>query len=74
MIETIGTSGSWKARAWRPGGLQETVRRLSKTGLSWLEILRQRRHLADLDAHLLRDIGLSETDRARELDKPFWRL
>jgi uncharacterized protein YjiS (DUF1127 family) len=38
-----------------------------------LELARQRRHLALLDDHLLRDIGLSRRDIASESEKPFWR-
>jgi len=34
---------------------------------------RDRRHLAALDAHLLRDIGLSSEDVQDEASKPFWR-
>lgn len=34
---------------------------------------RQRRALADLDPHLLADIGLTAADVARECRKPFWR-
>lgn len=39
---------------------------------------RQRRagrlRLAMLDAHLLRDIGLTREDIRREMTKPFWRI
>jgi len=37
------------------------------------ELSRQRRHLARLDDHLLRDIGLSRRDVSMESEKPFWR-
>lgn len=43
------------------------------TLLEWLERERERRHLAALDHHLLRDIGLSRCDALAEADKPFWR-
>ena len=39
----------------------------------WLARYRQRRQLARLDTHLLKDIGLSRTDALREVHKPFWR-
>jgi len=34
---------------------------------------RQRRHLVELDEHLLADIGLTPKDVCRECRKPFWR-
>lgn len=39
---------------------------------TWSERLRQRRHLAGLDDHMLRDIGLNREDVAWECNKPFW--
>lgn len=39
----------------------------------WLERARQRRALQRLDDRMLRDIGLTRVDVARESDKPFWR-
>ncbi len=32
-----------------------------------------RRNLAKMDARLLKDIGLTESDRLREISKPFWK-
>lgn len=34
---------------------------------------RDRRKLGQLDAHLLRDIGLDPVEARRECDKPFWQ-
>jgi uncharacterized protein YjiS (DUF1127 family) len=42
--------------------------------LLWHEISRQRKHLAVMDDRMLRDIGLTRADVAREAEKPFWRL
>jgi len=39
---------------------------------SALGVWRQRRHLSGLDAHLRRDLGLSESDILREIDRPVW--
>jgi uncharacterized protein YjiS (DUF1127 family) len=39
----------------------------------WIERRRQRRALAGLDDHVLRDIGITRVDVARECGKPFWR-
>ena len=41
---------------------------------AWQERWEQRQHLKALDDHLLRDMGLSRLDAAREADKPFWRI
>ncbi len=45
-----------------------------ETLLVWQERDRQRRHLAALDDRLLRDIGISRADAAREAAIPFWRV
>ncbi len=41
--------------------------------LTWQERDRQRRALAELDARMLKDIGLHRADIRLELRKPFWR-
>ncbi len=48
------------------GGVVDTV-------LGWLERERERRQLAALDHHLLRDIGITRCDALEEANKPFWR-
>ncbi len=45
-----------------------------KTLLVWQERDQQRRHLAALDDRMLRDIGVSRADAAREAAVPFWRV
>ncbi len=42
--------------------------------LVWQERNQQRRHLAALDDRLLRDMGMSRADAAREAAIPFWRV
>jgi uncharacterized protein YjiS (DUF1127 family) len=37
-----------------------------------LALRRQRARLADLDDHMLRDIGLSRAEAATEAARPFW--
>ena len=37
-----------------------------------LEARRQRRALANLDAHIQRDLGLDTRDILREADRPIW--
>ncbi len=39
----------------------------------WRQRAEQRRQLAELNDHLLRDIGISRGVAAREARKPFWR-
>jgi uncharacterized protein YjiS (DUF1127 family) len=39
----------------------------------WFTRSNDRRRLADLDEHTLRDIGISRVDVYREAMKPFWR-
>lgn len=41
--------------------------------LSWLERVHQRRQLAQLSDHMLKDIGLTRADVEAEILKPFWR-
>ena len=41
--------------------------------LDYLETYRQRRALAALDDHMLKDIGLSRCDVEAEISRPFWR-
>jgi uncharacterized protein YjiS (DUF1127 family) len=38
----------------------------------WFARSRQRRDLAALDAHLLKDIGVTPGQARREASKPFW--
>jgi uncharacterized protein YjiS (DUF1127 family) len=40
---------------------------------SWIERARQRRALAWLDDQMLRDIGITRVEAAREAGRPFWK-
>ncbi len=53
-------------------GLEKFTRLLATLAL-WIERGRQRRTLAQLDARMLRDIGITRLDAQRECEKPFWR-
>ena len=46
---------------------------LLRTLAVWRERARQRRVLAAMDDHLLKDIGLTRIDVDQETGKPFWR-
>jgi uncharacterized protein YjiS (DUF1127 family) len=39
----------------------------------WQERASQRAHLAALDDHLLKDLGISRAQAVQEAAKPFWR-
>ena len=39
----------------------------------WQERAEQRNNLAGMDDRMLKDIGVSPVDAARESSKPFWR-
>lgn len=62
------------ALAWLgPRWLAYGIARLAETVPEWLERSRQRRQLARLSDHMLRDIGLTRADAWAEAEKPFWR-
>ncbi len=55
-------------------GLARLPLAILETLLVWQERDQQRRHLAALDDRMLRDIGISRADAAREAAIPFWRV
>jgi uncharacterized protein YjiS (DUF1127 family) len=57
----------------RPGSAFAPFLRFCRCIVSRYERWLQRQDLAELDDHLLRDIGISPNDVARECAKPFWR-
>ena len=50
------------------------LRSLFGLWILWHQRWRQRRDLANLDAHLLRDIGVTPREAFRETSKPFWQM
>jgi len=40
---------------------------------TWIARSRQRKQLAKLDDHLLKDIGYSRSQVQKEISKPFWK-
>ena len=50
----------------------EAAARALRTLLIWQERDRQRHALAQLDARMLKDVGLSRAEVALELRKPLW--
>jgi uncharacterized protein YjiS (DUF1127 family) len=47
--------------------------RLFDAPFIWAERAAERRHLAELDDHLLRDIGLNRAEVENISTRPFWR-
>lgn len=55
-----GARGGWLATTLAPLGL-------------WRQRSAGRQRLAELDVHMLDDLGLSHEDVSAEMAKPFWR-
>ena len=49
------------------------VDRLFEAPFIWAERAAERRHLAELDDHLLSDIGLNRADLDTISSRPFWK-
>lgn len=52
--------------------LRAALSRALLTLLRWQEVARQRRALAAMDDHMLKDIGITRADACREAARPFW--
>lgn len=67
---TVGHSGA-------PGAFQRRLAslpaRIFDLLLTWQERAEARSHLAGLNDHLLKDMGLTRADAQRESDKHFWQ-
>ena len=59
-------------RSYQPAGRALSTQ-IAELLLTWLERVRQRRQLAQLSDHMLKDIGLARGDVEAEIAKPFWR-
>ena len=68
-VLTLVLAFAWYAR----NRFGEGAGRIAEVGLTWLDRARQRRHLCELNDHMLRDIGLTRADAWAEYAKPFWR-
>ena len=61
---------------WHPKERRAPVHRVAAAFVlfaRWIERVRQRQALAELDDHMLRDIGVTRVEALRECAKPFWR-
>ena len=71
----IRTAKRLKPSLWRslPGPMEVLIR-LADLLATWEQRARERRHLAEMSNHMLKDLGISRTDARREAEKPFWRV
>ncbi|PJI48014.1 MAG: hypothetical protein CTR55_14690 [Pseudomonas sp.] len=53
--------------------LSRTGQRLWTLLRQWHQNARTRRQLAELTSRQLADLGISPSERVREISKPFWR-
>jgi uncharacterized protein YjiS (DUF1127 family) len=67
-VDTSGYAGRRSADS-----SADLIQRLTDTLKTWKYRIVSRRELMELDAHMLRDIGLSDLEAHREASKPFWR-
>jgi uncharacterized protein YjiS (DUF1127 family) len=71
MALAIRTSGYAGRRS--ADSSADLIQRLTDTLKIWKSRIASRRELMELDAHMLRDIGLSDLEAHTEASKPFWR-
>ena len=74
MIRTVEcTRTAGHAPASLSSGLRiDGLRELVGLVLRWIRVARERRRLAQLPEHILRDIGVSREDAWYEANRPFW--
>lgn len=53
--------------------LANPAQRLLATLIAWQQRYELRRHLLEMDDHLLEDVGISRDQARQEAAKPFWR-
>jgi uncharacterized protein YjiS (DUF1127 family) len=68
--------GAWSVPVPRRGG-RRVMRRVAQVTASLREAWRRQRsrtRISGLDAHMLRDIGVTYAEAEHEANKPFWRI
>jgi uncharacterized protein YjiS (DUF1127 family) len=60
-------------RRRRAAAVMAALRRFGGWCFACFQRAEQRKRLAELDEHMLKDIGVSPRDAAEESAKPFWR-
>ena len=61
------------ARMAAPRGIVRLLKAAINRLAEWRERAEQRKHLAGMNERMLKDVGISRADAAREANKPFWR-
>ncbi len=70
---SFGRWASPAAAASSGGSFKAALHRLVASALAMIERSASRRHLAEMDARMLRDVGVSPSERREELRKWFWQ-
>ncbi|PVZ08735.1 MULTISPECIES: DUF1127 domain-containing protein [unclassified Pseudomonas] len=70
MERTLSSGIQFKQRTAQPTSL---MLRVAANVSLWQRRIASRHQLARLDARLLADAGITESQRCEELSKPFWR-
>ena len=71
--QNLFTTSSIDAFKAPPHGPFRLARQAFNLVGTWMERRRQRRDLSGLDDQMLKDIGVTRAEAAREIAKPFWR-
>jgi uncharacterized protein YjiS (DUF1127 family) len=73
--ETFGTAvaAHRHPRTGHPNILLRAASAMVETLYLWQERAAQRAHLAGLENHILKDMGIDRAEAEREAAKPFWR-
>ncbi len=72
-MDTMLPQRSCEGTIARRGSLRRFLSSLLSLPLIWQERYTQRRHLAELEPYMLKDMGLTKADVNEESLKPFWR-
>jgi len=66
-------SAAWQSLAVPSAPFRKVFAALGHRYVDYIDLVRQRRTLAQLDSRLLDDIGVSREEAVREARKPFWQ-
>jgi len=72
LVSIFGSSGGAR-RSWQAHRVTQLAQIVFEMPLVWYDRWLEREHLAGLDEHALKDVGLTRADVDPEIRKPFWR-